>query len=149
MGISALRLHMGSILVPVDGSTHAEDALAYAVDHFPAKDIVAFHVVEAPSGYFAASAADPETLPQVDKRVAATEDLLDEMETKATEMGAVIDTDYEIGEPVDEILAYAAAKDVDEVVIGSRGISGVGRIMFGSTAEKVVRRAEIPVVVVH
>ncbi len=140
---------MGSILVPVDGSTHSEDALAYAIDHFPEEDIIAFHVVEAPTGYFAASAADPEALPQVDKRVAATEDLLDEMETKGTELGAVIETDYEIGEPVDEILAHAAAEGVDEIVIGSRGISGVGRIMFGSTAEKVVRRAQIPVVVVH
>lgn len=140
---------MGSILVPVDGSTHSEDALEYAIAHFPDEDIIAFHVVEAPSGYFAASAADPETLPQVDKRTAATEALLDEMEAKATELGAVIDTDYEIGEPVDEILAYAAAEGVDEMVLGSRGISGVGRIMFGSTAEKVVRRAEIPVIVVH
>lgn len=140
---------MGTILVPVDGSTHSEDALEYAIDHFPDDDIRAFHVVETPSGYFAASAADPETLPQVEKRREATDELLDEMETKASELGAVIDTDYEIGEPVDEILAYAAAQGVDEIVIGSRGISGVGRIMFGSTAEKVVRRAEIPVVVVH
>jgi nucleotide-binding universal stress UspA family protein len=140
---------MGGILVPVDGSTHSEDALAYAIDHFPDEDITALHVVEAPKGYFAATASGPESMPQVERGKEEAGDLLEEIETKATEMGAVIDTDWEIGDPVDEILSYAKKKGFEEIVIGSRGISGVGRIMFGSTAEKVVRRAEMPVIVVH
>lgn len=140
---------MGGILVPVDGSTYSEDAIAYAIDHFPDEDITALHVVEAPTGYFASTVEDPEDMPQVERRKAEAGDLLEEIETTATEMGAVIDTDWEIGDPVDEILSYAKKKGFDEIVIGSRGISGVGRIMFGSTAEKVVRRAEMPVVVVH
>ncbi|MFB6085866.1 MAG: universal stress protein [Halodesulfurarchaeum sp.] len=140
---------MGEILVPVDGSTHAEEALRYAIDHFPEEDITALHVVEVPTGYFAASASDPESLPQVEHQTEEAEDLLDDVESKAAEMGGIIETALETGDPVDEILAYAQRNDVDEIVIGSRGISGVGRIMFGSVAEKVVRRSEIPVVVVH
>lgn len=140
---------MGGILVPVDGSTHSTDALTYAIEHFPEADITAFHVVEAPRGYFAASAGDEGTLPQVKRGKEKARDLLDEAETAATEQGAVIDTEWAIGDPVDEILSYAQKEGIDEIVIGSRGISGVGRILFGSVAEAVVRRSEIPVVVVH
>ncbi|MFW6384234.1 MAG: universal stress protein [Halodesulfurarchaeum sp.] len=140
---------MGEILVPVDGSDHAERALEYAIEHFPEQDLTAFHVVEAPKGYFAATAADIDETPQVKQGREKAEDLLDELETQAAEKGAVVDTAYEVGDPVDEILSYAAKEGVDEIVIGSRGISGVGRVVFGSTAETVVRRAEIPVVVVH
>jgi nucleotide-binding universal stress UspA family protein len=140
---------MGEILVPVDGSEYAKRALEYAIEHFPEATITAFHVVEAPKGYFAATAADIDETPQVKHGREEAEDLLDELETEAAEHGAVIETEYEVGDPVDEILSYAAKAGVEEIVIGSRGISGVGRVVFGSTAETVVRRAEIPVVVVH
>jgi nucleotide-binding universal stress UspA family protein len=140
---------MGEILVPVDGSEFAERALEYAIEHFPDQDITAFHVVEAPKGYFAATAAEIDETPQVKHGREEAAELLDELETEAAERGRVIDTASEVGDPVDEILSYAAKEGVDEIVIGSRGISGVGRVVFGSTAETVVRRAEIPVVVVH
>jgi nucleotide-binding universal stress UspA family protein len=140
---------MGGILVPVDGSTHSTDALTYAIEHFPDEEITALHVVEAPKGYYAATAANTEELPQVERGKEKAGDLLDEAETAAAEQGTVIDTHWEIGDPVDEILSYAQKEGFDEIVIGSRGISGVGRILFGSVAEAVVRRAEIPVVVVH
>jgi nucleotide-binding universal stress UspA family protein len=141
--------HMGEILVPVDGSTYAEDALAYAIEHFPEADITTLHVVEVPGGYFAATAGDPETLPVVETHKAEGEKLLEAIEAEAQTLGGSVETAMEIGDPADEILEYAQANDVAEIVIGSRGISGVGRIMFGSVAEKVVRRADIPVVVVH
>jgi nucleotide-binding universal stress UspA family protein len=140
---------MGGILVPVDGSKHAEDALEYAIDHFSDEEITALHVVEIPQGYFTATAPDPEDIPQVKAQKGEANELLDDIEAKATEMSAVIETDFELGDPEDEILSYVEEHDIDEIVIGSRGVSGVGRIMFGSVAEKVVRRAEIPVVVVH
>jgi nucleotide-binding universal stress UspA family protein len=140
---------MGEILVPVDGSTHSEDALAYAVEHFPDAEITALHVIEIPTGYFAATMDDPESLPQVEHHEAEAGDLLEDLESQAESMGTAIHTHLETGDPVDEILSYAQEHGVEEIVIGSRGISGVGRIMFGSVAEKVVRRAEIPVVVVH
>lgn len=140
---------MADILVPVDGSTHAEDAVAYAVDHFPDDHVIALHVVEVPTGYFAASVSDPESLPQVENQKREARELLDDIEDTAADLGGSVCTELVTGDPVDEILAYAQENDIDEIVIGSRGISGVGRVMFGSVAEKVVRRSEIPVVVVH
>ncbi|MFW6265865.1 MAG: universal stress protein, partial [Halanaeroarchaeum sp.] len=44
---------------------------------------------------------------------------------------------------------YVEETDVDHVVIGSHGRSGVGRILLGSVAERVVRRSPTPVTVVR
>lgn len=52
------------------------------------------------------------------------------------------------GQAVDVILNAAAREGADVLVIGSRGMSGVERLVFGSTAERVLRRADLPVLVV-
>ncbi|MGM0398778.1 MAG: universal stress protein [Halobacteriota archaeon] len=140
---------MSNILVPVDGSEHSERAVEYAVGHFPDADITALHVVELPEGYFSAFMEDLEDLPQVEDEKAEAREILDSIRASAKELGATIDTEYVTGKPSNQILTYAEENDIDEIVIGNRGLSGVGRVMFGSVAEQVVRRSEIPVVVVH
>ncbi|WP_050048349.1 universal stress protein [Halanaeroarchaeum sulfurireducens] len=140
---------MSRILVPVDGSEHAENAFEYAVEHFPEDDIVALHVIELPEGYFAAFAEDTESLPQVEDAKERGHQILGDIESLAADLDAEVETEIISGNPPDKILSYVEDEDVDEIVIGSRGLSGVGRIMFGSVAEQVVRRSEVPVVVVH
>lgn len=49
------------------------------------------------------------------------------------------------GTPFHEIVNYAKNNDVDMIVIGAQGRSGMEQFIFGSTAEKVVRRAHCPV----
>ncbi len=51
------------------------------------------------------------------------------------------------GEPVSEIVRVAEEEKVDMIVMGSRGRSSLKAILLGSTAEGVVRRAKIPVMV--
>ena len=53
------------------------------------------------------------------------------------------------GSPQEVILDTAAAKHCDLIVIGSRGRRGVARALLGSTAEKVVRFSQVPVLTVH
>ena len=52
------------------------------------------------------------------------------------------------GDPAAEIVRVAAEREVDLIVISSHGRTGLGRIIFGSTAEAVVRHARCPVLVV-
>ena len=52
------------------------------------------------------------------------------------------------GEAASEIVRVARERQVDLIVISSHGRSGLGRILFGSTAEAVVRHASCPVLVV-
>lgn len=53
------------------------------------------------------------------------------------------------GMPFLEIIRYARENDIDLIVIGTHGRSGVEHIIFGSTAEKVVRKAPCPVLSVR
>jgi nucleotide-binding universal stress UspA family protein len=52
------------------------------------------------------------------------------------------------GEAASEIVRVAGERNVDLIVISSHGRTGLGRILFGSTAESVVRHAPCPVLVV-
>ena len=52
------------------------------------------------------------------------------------------------GEAASEIVRVAKDRNVDLIVIASHGRTGLGRILFGSTAEAVVRHAHCPVLVV-
>lgn len=52
------------------------------------------------------------------------------------------------GEPAAEIVRVASERGVGLIVISSHGRTGLGRILFGSTAESVVRHARCPVLVV-
>ncbi len=53
------------------------------------------------------------------------------------------------GIPSDEILRYASEEKIDMIVMGTQGRTGIDRIIFGSTAEKVVKRAPCPVLTVR
>jgi nucleotide-binding universal stress UspA family protein len=52
------------------------------------------------------------------------------------------------GEAASEIVRVAKDRNVDLIVVSSHGRTGLGRILFGSTAEAVVRHASCPVLVV-
>ena len=52
------------------------------------------------------------------------------------------------GDPADVIVAAAAARDTDLVVVGARGLGGMTRLLLGSVSEKVLRYAGCPVLIV-
>ncbi len=52
------------------------------------------------------------------------------------------------GRAADQILDAAAAMSVDLLVLGSHGLTGVRKMFFGSTAERVLRSSEVPVLVI-
>ncbi len=52
------------------------------------------------------------------------------------------------GHPAEEVLRFAEEEGVDLIVVGSHGRTGLSRMLMGSVAEEIVRRAECPVLVV-
>lgn len=52
------------------------------------------------------------------------------------------------GDPAEEIVRYAAEHGIDLVVLGTHGRTGVSRVLLGSVAERVLRTAPCPVLVV-
>ena len=53
------------------------------------------------------------------------------------------------GIPYDEILKKADEESVDLIVLGTHGRTGLDHVLFGSTAEKVVRKSTIPVMTIR
>ena len=77
------------------------------------------------------------------------EGLFAEAERTAADRGVEVETVLEIGPPSNVIVEYADDHDIDQIVMGCHGRSGVARVLLGSVAEAVVRRSPVPVTVVR
>ncbi len=78
------------------------------------------------------------------------EKFCDDMEHKLTECSFIIDSVIvEIGHPVDRIIRQAEKNNCDMIVMGSHGQGVLKEAMLGSTSRRVLRRSEIPVLVIR
>jgi nucleotide-binding universal stress UspA family protein len=59
-----------------------------------------------------------------------------------------IKVDIRVGPDADKILEYAQEQQIDLIIIGRHGSSGIHNALFGSVAEKIVRKAHCPVMVI-
>lgn len=146
------------ILVAVDGSEEAAEALRFAASEWPDAELTALHVINpadsatgAEGGFPGASDQWYESAKQRGERVLSET-------TEAA--GREIETRLEVGRPTKTILDVAGGEEpvggddgsgepFDHVVLASRGRTGISRVLLGSVAEGVVRRAEVPVTVVR
>ncbi|MFW5950319.1 MAG: universal stress protein [archaeon] len=139
-----------NFLIPVDDSEPAIDALDYAVKNYPDASITALHVVDPSEFSSAASIEGAATYADmIESYEGRAEELLDEMSERTTERGVSIETDYVVGKVARSIVDYVDEHDIDHVVIGSHGRSGATRVLLGSVAESVTRRAQVPVTVIR
>ncbi|SDJ90733.1 universal stress protein [Natronorubrum texcoconense] len=134
------------ILVPYDGSPPAKKALEYAFEKFTDSDVTALYVVPVPDGYREMFVETEERVP-VDEESGQT--ILEDAAELAAESGHELQTELDTGKPDHVIVEHAADEGYDTIVMGSHGRAGVSRLLLGSVAENVVRRATVPVVVVR
>jgi len=139
------------ILVPVDGSDYAETALEFVVENTPDATVILFHVINpAEAGYSAEATVPSFSEGWYEEKQELSEELFDQLEAVADAAGvADVERVLEVGRPTQAIVDYADEHDIDQVVMGSHGRSGMSRILLGSVAETVVRRATVPVTVVR
>lgn len=73
-----------------------------------------------------------------------------EIERCVTEFEGYKDIEYALlkGAPSEEILKFAEDNDIDLIIMGTHSRKGAGRVVFGSTADKVVRNSRCPVLTV-
>ncbi|MCU4751477.1 universal stress protein [Halobacteria archaeon AArc-curdl1] len=135
-----------AILVPYDGSTPAHQAVRHAAETYPDAELVLLRVIELAEGY--TSAGFNLLREQFDEAEAAP-DVSTELRSLLDESGVEFRVETAVGSPAREIVDFAAENDIDHIIIGSHGRQGVSRVLLGSVAEKVVRRAPIPVTVVR
>jgi nucleotide-binding universal stress UspA family protein len=65
------------------------------------------------------------------------------------QFGSRVHVLHVLAAPVEHILEYICANEIDLVVMGTHGRGTVGHLLLGSLAERVVRRAGVPVLTVH
>jgi nucleotide-binding universal stress UspA family protein len=135
------------ILIPIDGSEAAENAIPHALDLAETYDAALYTV----------SVVDTNEREDEDKREAMfeeyerqsremVEDVIRRAEERdvRTTAGSIAE-----GKPHRAILRYAVDQDIDLIVMGTYGQRGILRPLRRSVTEKVVRRATVPVVTVR
>ena len=136
------------ILVPTDFSDYSRPAITYAcelAERFSA-ELEVLHVVPPPliDGAYIAAVSEEVLQPEV---VAKRE--LDELEHPGFEQAAPANRVIRMGTPFVEIVRFAKEKEIDLIVLGTHGRTGVVHALIGSVAEKVVRKAPCPVLTVR
>ena len=133
------------VLVPIDFSDYSKSALKYAVNFsklFNA-EIILIYVVEPviyPPDFSMGQIAMPSLNTEWDERA---KDELDKLAN--SEISTSVKTILKTGKPFVEIIETAKEENIDLIIIATHGHTGVEHILFGSTAEKVVRKAPCPV----
>lgn len=135
-----------NIMVPIDFSDYSKNALRYATQFaksFNAK-IFLIYVVE-PMIYPADFSMGQVAIPSADMDLQGRAE--EELQKLAAEIGnsLEVETIIKTGKPFFEINDAAKEKDIDLIIIATHGHTGVEHLLFGSTAEKVVRKAPCPV----
>ena len=138
------------VLIPTDGSEDATYAarkglsLAKLIN---AKRVIALYVKDLASLH---NMPEDEMIlyirANLDKE---SESILSGVQDEAQGIGIEIETMVLEGHPADEILNVAYDEDIDIIVMGTVGRSGITRLLMGSVAEKVTRHAPCPVLVVR
>jgi len=137
------------ILLPLDGSPVAEQALPYAVaqaECFQA-ELILLRVLEAlPSHVSLPQSA----VSEAKKRTGAlARDYLERVAAGVQERSIPVQVVTTEGRPHVEIVRFAETNQVDLIVICARGRSGFTQWLMGSVADRVVRGASVPVLLVR
>lgn len=131
------------ILVPVDGSDRSKAALEEALELFPDAEVHVLHVVQVKT------ISGDETKTGYELSLEEGNEILDSATATAADYGRTVETEMIEGNAAKLIISYAEANDIDHVVMGSTGRSGVSRLLLGSVAESVTRRAPCSVTIVR
>ena len=163
------------ILIPLDGSDFSLQIVRIVLDFFDPRDVslVLLRVASPPSlplevssartmlsggyslsgSYEAYSTAVEQGYGEVEGELQALRnDLLNELRLEADrlrEMGYAVKVEAQFGDPAQRIVQYANEEGVSLVAMATHGRSGLGRLVMGSVAERVLRSATAPVLLLR
>ena len=146
-------IKLKKILCPVDFSENSHQALQYAA-HLVLKDddasLYLVHVVDSRIFDYGGPIYEQET---PDMRTTIDQSTREQLEKKLlsnvpNEIQNRVEIIVLFGVPFVEIIKAARNKDIDLIVIGTHGRTGLAHMLIGSVSEKVVRKAPCPVLTV-
>lgn len=149
-----MTLPYKKILVPLDGSTLAAQALPHAQALAENSDaaLILFRVVpelresmDQPNLEFDGMRTQKAQEGLVDRAMEALIQKAEELQHLQFEPQAVV----EEGDPADAIVDYASRNDIDLIVMSTHGRTGVSRWVYGSVAGKVLQAAPCPILLIR
>lgn len=138
-------MQISRILFPTDFSHDAEHAFQYALT-FARKlgaELHLLHVI-----YFPPQTPEYDIGQVIDSLVKNAEDSLKKLVESVPEPHPVFRLDVQVGVEHVEITKFAEREQIDLIVMGTRGRTGLAHVFLGSVAERVVRHAPCPVLTV-
>jgi nucleotide-binding universal stress UspA family protein len=145
------------ILVPLDGSPLAEAALPHAIELakctgagitlFQVSSVMPVATTLGPLTVSGADAAIAMEAMEADEKAAA--EYLAEVARRKELAGIPVQTEVVRGAAAVEIVERARAGDVDLIAMSTHGRSGLGRLVFGSVADQVLREARMPILLIR
>ncbi|MHB0867714.1 MAG: universal stress protein [Thermoleophilia bacterium] len=150
------------ILVATDGSERAEKAAGLAIELAQACGAEFFIVSVVDSGSpRSAMDIDPDALEEIkeDNNFSDVEKIIDEKKApewqncarvseSAHAANLTVTCDVRMGNPAEEIIAFAREKSADLIVLGSHGRSQLGTAVMGSVTTAILHKGDLPVLVV-
>lgn len=138
------------VLVPLDGSPLADDALTHALDTFDCRVTVLNVVTPLDTGMSEGGVIEADEGRQATAAERADR-LAERARERAAEVDRTVETAVETGDPAETILAFVEGNDVDHVVMGGHGgpREGAVRRLLGTVATTVVGEAPVTVTVVR
>ena len=143
------------ILVPLDGSELAECVLPHVesiVKGRGVEEVIFLRIVEPvriPAGYYFPGLS-PDAAKDIDAgNKAAAEEYLSNLVEHTDYKGVKVRSEIASGQPAESIAEYAEKNMVDLITLATHGRSGISRWAWGSVADRVMRSACVPVLMVR
>jgi nucleotide-binding universal stress UspA family protein len=149
------------ILVPLDGSGFAEQALSHAVNVAAAGSSVIHLLSVAPSlneqtrsmvdmyPVYVYRDALVDDSAEIERIRRGLQEYLSGVIRRVQTANRTVVSAVRFGQPAEEIISYASENRCDLIVMSTHGRSGIGRWVYGSVADKVLRGSTIPVLLVR
>ena len=135
-------------LICIDGSKHSDKVVkdsSYMTGKLQGHKITLVNVVDHPD----VSPENPYAVGVADLKI-KSQKILDRAKKLFEKFGQKCETKILVSANVaNEIVSFAEDEDFNYIVVGTRGLSGLKRMLLGSVADKVIRHAHCPVVVIR
>ncbi|AXR78865.1 universal stress protein [Natrarchaeobaculum sulfurireducens] len=136
------RVRFDRFLLPTDGSDGATIAAEWGIELADRLESSIHALYSVDMGPFADVPEADDLLEALEYRAEA---VIDAVRARGEDAGVGVSGSIVTGSPITEIPTYATENDVDGIVMGTHGRTGIGQWFLGSVTENVVRQAEVPV----
>jgi nucleotide-binding universal stress UspA family protein len=138
------------IIVATDGSALVRRAVDFAIEiaRLTEAKLYAVHVISTEGNSIIDSRDEEQKKAMQKQLITEGNEVTSDIENAGRAANVEVESIILEGNPANEILDFAVRNDIDLIVMGTHGKTGLERVLIGSVSENVVRRSERAVLVV-